>query len=246
MATIRTGQSSSHHAAETRTALLGAAESLFAARGYNGVGIREIVDRAGVNISAIKYHFGSKHELYLATVRHTMKRGRSGEAWERLHQSFASDFDAACALAAFVRGFLDSLLIRQEGENANCLICNEVAQPSAAIGDIVEHFIRPKQQALIEVIRVIVPRSDDATLRLVSRSILGQVLHYQMSRPFLDLMSPGETDDPSRVRACADHIVAFSLRALRLDDAVIERVLSSPNSIPTESSDSTSVSETLS
>ena len=238
MSTIRSGQSATKNTAETRDALLDAAESLFAAHGYNGVGIREIVERAGVNISAIKYHFGSKHELYLAAVRRTMEHGRSGIAWERLQDKHDSSYEAACALAAFIRCFLDSLLLQHEGENAHCLICNEVAQPSEAIDAIVEHFIRPKQQAVSNVLSIIVPEYDDEQLTLVTRSIFGQVLHYQMSRPFIDRMSPGETENRDRVLRCADHIIQFTLRAMRMDDDVIDRVLASPESLPTESPDS--------
>ena len=53
----------------TREALLDSAERLFAARGYEAVGTREIVADAGANLAAIKYHFGSKQDLYLAAVK---------------------------------------------------------------------------------------------------------------------------------------------------------------------------------
>src|SRR5688572_5880982 len=60
--------------AGTRDVLLEAALRLFAERGYDAVGIREIVAGAGANLAAVKYHFGSKRELYLETVRHAMDR----------------------------------------------------------------------------------------------------------------------------------------------------------------------------
>ena len=58
--------------ADTRAALLDAAEALFSRKGYAAVGIREIVEQADVNIAAIKYHFGSKADLYTETVRRAM------------------------------------------------------------------------------------------------------------------------------------------------------------------------------
>jgi AcrR family transcriptional regulator len=66
---------------DTRGALLDAAEELFSRRGYAAVGIREITDAAGVNIAAIKYHFGSKSELYLETVKRAMERASSTGSW---------------------------------------------------------------------------------------------------------------------------------------------------------------------
>jgi len=47
----------------TRTAILTAAERLYAARGFADVTMRDIVAAADVNLAAVNYHFGSKDEL---------------------------------------------------------------------------------------------------------------------------------------------------------------------------------------
>src|SRR3984893_3454319 len=47
----------------TRTAILAAAERLYADRGFGDVTLRDIVAAAGVNLAAVNYHFGSKDEL---------------------------------------------------------------------------------------------------------------------------------------------------------------------------------------
>jgi AcrR family transcriptional regulator len=47
----------------TRTAILTAAERLYADRGFADVTLRDIVAAAGVNLAAVNYHFGSKDEL---------------------------------------------------------------------------------------------------------------------------------------------------------------------------------------
>ncbi|MDO9442949.1 MAG: helix-turn-helix domain-containing protein, partial [Beijerinckiaceae bacterium] len=47
----------------TRTAILTAAERLYADRGFADVTMRDIVTEASVNLSAVNYHFGSKDEL---------------------------------------------------------------------------------------------------------------------------------------------------------------------------------------
>jgi AcrR family transcriptional regulator len=47
----------------TRTAILNAAERLYADRGFGDVTLRDIVASAGVNLAAVNYHFGSKDEL---------------------------------------------------------------------------------------------------------------------------------------------------------------------------------------
>lgn len=47
----------------TRTAILNAAERLYAERGFSDVTLRDIVAEANVNLAAVNYHFGSKDEL---------------------------------------------------------------------------------------------------------------------------------------------------------------------------------------
>jgi len=47
----------------TRSAILTAAERLYADRGFSDVTLRDIVAEAGVNLAAVNYHFGSKDEL---------------------------------------------------------------------------------------------------------------------------------------------------------------------------------------
>jgi AcrR family transcriptional regulator len=48
---------------QTRTAILAAAERLYAERGFGDVTLRDIVAEANVNLAAVNYHFGSKDEL---------------------------------------------------------------------------------------------------------------------------------------------------------------------------------------
>lgn len=52
----------------TPATLLAAARELFARHGYDGTSVRMIADRAGANLGAITYHFGSKEALYGAVV----------------------------------------------------------------------------------------------------------------------------------------------------------------------------------
>lgn len=53
-------------AADTKERLLDAAEQLFAAGGVGATSLRAVTARAGVNVAAIHYHFGSKQELLRA------------------------------------------------------------------------------------------------------------------------------------------------------------------------------------
>lgn len=54
---------------ETQTRILDAAEELFLQHGFEGASMRMLTARAGVNLAAINYHFGSKDALIEAVLR---------------------------------------------------------------------------------------------------------------------------------------------------------------------------------
>lgn len=54
--------------APTRERILDAAETLFADKGVAATSLREITARAGVNLAAVNYHFGSKTGLFQAVL----------------------------------------------------------------------------------------------------------------------------------------------------------------------------------
>ena len=72
---------------QTRTAILTAAERLYADRGFSEVTLRDIVAEANVNLAAVNYHFGSKDELIaelfvtrsIATNRERLRELRAAE-----------------------------------------------------------------------------------------------------------------------------------------------------------------------
>jgi AcrR family transcriptional regulator len=54
---------------ETRTRILDAAEELFMLHGFEGTSMRQLTTKAGVNLAAVNYHFGSKDALIEAVFR---------------------------------------------------------------------------------------------------------------------------------------------------------------------------------
>jgi len=59
---------------DNRGRLLSAATDAFAEYGYEGTSLRVIADNAGVSFQLIAYYFGSKEELWLATVDYLFER----------------------------------------------------------------------------------------------------------------------------------------------------------------------------
>ena len=52
----------------TKESILKSSKELFAKKGYKGTSIRDICSDAGAAVSAIKYHFGSKEQLFIDII----------------------------------------------------------------------------------------------------------------------------------------------------------------------------------
>ena len=220
---------------KTREALLDAAEALFCERGFAGVGNRELVARAGVNLAAIRYHFGSKRGLYLESLRRLFCRPEALEVWSRLEPPPGTRTEAARVLAGFIRELTTGLLTEPELGACAVFMLREAMHPSEALPDLIATFTGPHEDALAGVIAVAAPELDEARRRLAARSIMGQIFHQHLFRPFFD----GAPEDavrrslaPPEIARIAEHLIRFSLGGLGLGERAIERALagSAPSS----------------
>lgn len=57
----------------TKDSILDAAEQLFSERGIEGVSLRCLTGRAGVNLASVHYHFGSKEQVVKAVFRRRVR-----------------------------------------------------------------------------------------------------------------------------------------------------------------------------
>lgn len=76
----------SRDAAASKQALLEAAQSLFGQRGFESTTVRDIGERAGVDGALIARYFGSKADLYIATVVAEAQRYQPPSDFERFHE----------------------------------------------------------------------------------------------------------------------------------------------------------------
>jgi len=105
---------------DTWRRILETALALFAAEGFEGASTREIAERAGVNLPAIQYYFGSKEGLYRETITHIGEQvvqtiaPITARVWESLGSgtpSRAQLINLLCELVnAVVTIFLDKTL----------------------------------------------------------------------------------------------------------------------------------------
>lgn len=210
-------------AQRTRDALLDAAERLFAESGYHAVGIRDISGTAGTNVASISYHFGSKHDLYLAVMRRAFDERETLDAWRMLVPA-PNDADAATALlVSFARRFATASLTGDQAQRLCRLLVREAWRPSDALSDIADRFFHPYEEHITAVIARIAPELDEATHRHHVRSLIGQLLFPTFFRPFIELSEGVALDDDAFVASHADHVARVTLRALDVPTARIDR-----------------------
>ena len=91
--------------AATRRALLDAARSMFAEKGYHGAAAEEIVRRAGVTRGALYHHYEDKKDLFRAVVDEM-----EGEIDEEIEAAERAQPDLPEAVMAGYRAFVDAVL----------------------------------------------------------------------------------------------------------------------------------------
>lgn len=85
----------------TKARIMRAAIHEFTALGYRGVALRDIARAAGVTMGGIRYHFGSKADLYRDTLAHLSEQYNS-VCREALEQALSAGADAQQIIYAWL------------------------------------------------------------------------------------------------------------------------------------------------
>jgi len=207
------------HAGSTKDRLLAAATELFAERGFHVTTARDIAARAGVNLAASNYHYGSKQDLYVEVLRRQFveiraelaRRGARPPAGKLRRLTRAELGQMLCAR---IKVMLDLLIGPPPGLHGT-LMQREMCDPSAALPVIVAELIQPLQR---ETQRIIAQLAPDLPRREVERcafSIIGQALFYRFAMPAVLRLWEAPGYAPGLAEELAGHITEFSLGGLQ-------------------------------
>lgn len=97
----------------TRDSVLNAAELLFGDHGFPSASLRQITDKAGVNLAAVNYHFRSKEDLYRQVLFRRL-RPVNAERLTLLTQAEQLAGDQPVPLRAVLETFIRPLLRRAD------------------------------------------------------------------------------------------------------------------------------------
>ena len=201
-----------HLDSSTEERILEVAGELFSENGFRGATIRKICDRARVNLSAIKYHFGGKEKLYSEVLNHWHEF-----ALEKYPPLLGVSDSASPEkqLRAFILSLLFRILDKGKPAWSGRLMAREMAEPTEVFDRLVEENVRPLHALLASIARKIVKNSvSEETIRLCCLSIIGQCLYYYNAR-YIGQIFQRDMSTPDEIERIADHITRFSLRGLR-------------------------------
>ena len=194
---------------------MAAAASLFAERGFHATSVREIAQRAGVNVASGNYHYGSKKALYLEVLREQFrgvqselrKRGASLPPEELARRSHQEVVDV---LRSRIQTMLELLIGPPPGLHGT-LMQREMCDPSEALPVIVAEFIVPMTAEMGALLSRLYPGLAASDVESCVRSIAGQALFYRFAMPAV-LHVQGRDEYPrGMARKVAEHITEFTL-----------------------------------
>lgn len=189
--------------------IIAEAGTLFAERGYAETTSKAICERAGVNMAAVNYHFGSRDGLYLILLKEVHREVMSLDFVRQIGNSAAPPSEK---LYLLIEGLLQATYDAKSWHIR--LWARELLAPSPLLSQIMEEDTLPKFEVLRDVIIELtgMPLTEPKLLRAVL-SVIGPVLTLlildrQLPTPIQPLYSHSVED-------MARHLHTFSMAGLQ-------------------------------
>jgi len=198
---------------ETRQRLLEAAGEVFAEHGFQKATVRAICHRAHANVAAVNYHFHDKRGLYKAVLKYALRCVRNKDSRE--HRPITSA-NAGPELREMIAARLHAVFDPGRAAWHGKLMSREIIEPTEALDALVKEELAPLFQRLQACVRVILgPGVNDKQVRRCAFSISSQWVYYYYHRQVIARLDPTTKFGPEDIDALAEHIVQFSLAALK-------------------------------
>jgi len=195
---------------DSRETILGVAGEIFSEKGYEAATIKEITDRAGVNVASVNYYFRDKLGLYTEVLRKALHDGRLSLPPD------SAGLAPEERLTRYIGSFMHSMLGAGRPSWSGRMMIRELAKPTPALPQIVEEIIRPNFEIMSQLVAGVARAPlDDETLRLLAHSVLAQCCHWKTARPIFPFLWPELNFDEATVQRIAKHVAAFAIAGIR-------------------------------
>ncbi len=155
-----------------------AADELFCTVGYDGVSVRDVAERAGVNKALVFYHFKSKEELFERVLE------RYYEAHRRaLADAFGAEGDPRERMHRLADAYLDFMA---ENVRYAVLVQQQIANPETH--PLVEKNLAPLYRWIERALSEVAPHEGPSGARQLFVTFSGLVINYFTYAPLLSRM----------------------------------------------------------
>jgi AcrR family transcriptional regulator len=175
--------------AETRQRLIHSALEVFGEYGFDGASTRMLAERAGANLAAIPYHFGSKEGLYRAAAEYIVEFSKRElqpiiDRIERMAMERKVSRRAASELLEELLQRFSSLVIGSpEADSWAGFIMREQLHPGAAFEILFEGLMKKLIDAASRMLAITLRmRPDDPRLMITTQTVLGQIVIFRSGR----------------------------------------------------------------
>ena len=198
---------------ETRTRILDAAEELFMQHGFEATSMRVLTARAGVNLAAVNYHFGSKHALIEAVFRRRldpMNIARIAEL-ERLEKDAGA---RALSPETIIRAFIgESLRMIEDtkggGRNFIRLLGRTYTEPAKSIRALIGQLYAPTMARYKAAFERALPQMPREELVWRMHFMFGTLSYTLAATDTVQLIAGCKPEDRYDARLLEERLTAF-------------------------------------
>ena len=203
---------------ETRTRILDAAEELFMQHGFEGTSMRLLTAKAGANLAAVNYHFGSKDALIEAVFRRRldpMNAARIAEL-ERLEKEAAG---RPLAPEAIIRAFVGASLRMIEdakggGRNFIRLLGRTYTDPQKPIRALIGQLYAPAMERFKAAFGRALPQMPTEELVWRMHFMFGTLAYTLAATDTVQLIAGCKPEDRYDSRLLEARLAAFLVAGL--------------------------------
>jgi AcrR family transcriptional regulator len=200
---------------ETRTRILDAAEELFMQQGFGGTSMRLLTTKAGVNLAAVNYHFGSKDALIEAVFRRRLDPMNAA----RIAALDEIEAGGAPNLEAIIRAFISPGLRMMEdakggGRNFIRLLGRTYTEPAKGIRQLIGQMYAPAMQRYKAALERALPQMPREELVWRMHFLFGTLAYTLAATDTVQLIAGSKPEDRYDARLLEDRLTAFMTSGL--------------------------------
>ncbi len=194
---------------ETRTRILDAAEELFMQHGFEATSMRLLTSKAGVNLAAVNYHFGSKEALVEALFRRRLDPINASRLAELDRVEAGGSPSAEAIIRAFIGPSLRLIEDAKGGRNFIRLLGRSYTEPAKATRALIGQLYAKVMERYKQALERALPEMPREELVWRMHFMFGTLSYTLAATDAVQLIAGCKPEDRHDARLLEDRLAAF-------------------------------------